>query len=94
MIFKQNDIRAIRSKSLLNEVETVYDEQHEQEEQSGQTSSEPHLSFVYKDKSMLDDASNLLIHHVKRQTSIHKEDKQKIKVKFNCIKCVMRDFTC
>ena len=28
---------------------------------------------------MLDDATNLLIHHVKRQTGIHKEDKQKIK---------------
>ncbi len=28
---------------------------------------------------MLEDASQLLIHHVKRQTGIHKEDKQKIK---------------
>merc|ERR1711936_607758 len=39
----------------------------------------PHLTLTYKDKSVLDDAANLLIHHVKRQTSIHKEDKQKIK---------------
>merc|ERR1719383_1271490 len=28
---------------------------------------------------MLDDATSLLIHHVKRQTGIHKEEKQKIK---------------
>ena len=28
---------------------------------------------------MLDDATQLLIHHVKRQTGIHKEEKQKIK---------------
>jgi len=28
---------------------------------------------------VLDDVANLLIHHVKRQTSIHKEEKQKIK---------------
>ena len=28
----------------------------------------------------MEDANNLLIHHVKRQTSIHKEDKRKIKV--------------
>ncbi len=28
----------------------------------------------------MEDANNLLIHHVKRQTSIHKEDKHKIKV--------------
>lgn len=37
------------------------------------------MTLNYKDKSVLDDAANLLIHHVKRQTSIHKEDKQKIK---------------
>jgi paired amphipathic helix protein Sin3a len=82
MIFKQNDIRAIRSKSLLNEIETLYDEQHEQMEQVGSSlvSGVPHLTLSYKDKAVLEDASLLLIHHVKRQTSIHKEDKQKIKV--------------
>ena len=31
-MFKQNDIRQIRSKTLLNEVETLYDEQNEEEE--------------------------------------------------------------
>ena len=82
MLFKQNDIRQIRSKSLLNEVETMYDEQHEEEEeQTGEVKVGPHLRLYYKDKSVLDDASNLLIHHVKRQTGIHKEDKQKIKVR-------------
>lgn len=29
--------------------------------------------------SLLEDASSLIIHHMKRQTSIHKEDKTKIK---------------
>jgi paired amphipathic helix protein Sin3a len=38
------------------------------------------LNIYLKDFSILDDANNLLIHHVKRQTSIHKEDKHKIKV--------------
>jgi len=82
MIFKQNDIRAIRSKSLLNEIETLYDEQHEQIEQTGGTvvTGTPHMTLKYRDKAVLDDATMLLIHHVKRQTSIHKEDKQKIKV--------------
>jgi len=80
IIFKQNDIRGIRSKSLLNEIETLFDEAHENEEQSGQSFSGPHLTLQYKDKSMLDDATQLLIYHVKRQTGIHKEDKQKIKV--------------
>lgn len=48
--------------------------------ESGDTSvlTGPHLTLYYRDKSILDDAANLLIHHVKRQTSIHK-DKQKIK---------------
>merc|ERR1711981_1463274 len=40
----------------------------------------PHMTIEYQDPAILDDANNLLIHHVKRQTSIHKEDKQKIKL--------------
>lgn len=39
----------------------------------------PHLSFKYEDKAILEDAAALIIHHVKRQTAIQKEDKQKIK---------------
>ncbi|XP_075219291.1 paired amphipathic helix protein Sin3a-like isoform X2 [Lycorma delicatula] len=78
--FKQNDLKALRSKSLFNEIETCYDERHEQADESdGITQSGPHLVLLYKDKSVLDDAANLLIHHVKRQTSIHKEDKQRTK---------------
>lgn len=46
----------------------------------GQATGGPHLVLAYKDKSVLDDAANLLIHHVKRQTAIHKEDKQRIKI--------------
>jgi paired amphipathic helix protein Sin3a len=78
--FKQNDVKALRSKSLFNEIETLYDERHEQaEEGSGEVAAGPHLVLPYKDKTVLDDAANLLIHHVKRQTGIHKEDKQRIK---------------
>ncbi|XP_052215877.1 paired amphipathic helix protein Sin3a-like isoform X2 [Dreissena polymorpha] len=72
--FKQNDIKAIRSKALLNEIETIYDERQDTD------AGTPHLSYVYKDKSILDDASGLIIHHMKRQTGIHKDEKQKIKV--------------
>ncbi|KAG7188436.1 hypothetical protein KM043_008080 [Ampulex compressa] len=81
--FKQNDVKALRSKSLFNEIETLYDERHEQVDDGsgdGQGNSGPHLVLPYKDKSVLDDAANLLIHHVKRQTAIHKEDKQRIKL--------------
>ena len=38
------------------------------------------ICLSIQDLSILEDANNLLIHHVKRQTSIHKEDKHKIKV--------------
>lgn len=48
-------------------------------ESASLTPYQPHMFHVYPDKSMIDIACNLIIHHVKRQTSIHKEDKQKIK---------------
>lgn len=35
--------------------------------------------MIYEDKQILEDAASLIIHHVKRQTSIQKEDKYKIK---------------
>jgi len=40
---------------------------------------DPHLSLVYKERPVLDDACNLLLHHVRRQSSIQKDDKKKIK---------------
>ena len=27
----------------------------------------PHLSFVYKDRSVIEDAASLILHHMKRQ---------------------------
>ncbi|XP_058453368.1 paired amphipathic helix protein Sin3a isoform X2 [Malaya genurostris] len=84
--FKQNDIKALRSKSLFNEIETLFDEvsymkRHEQSEDVGTNplTSGPHLILPYKDKTILDDAANLLIHHVKRQTGIQKQEKGRIK---------------
>ena len=103
--FKQSDTRNLRSKSLLNEIETLYDERHEQQENdtgkdkehggkdgagkgpvvtsatvSGASATPgaegPHMTIDYPDPAILDDANNILIHHVKRQTAIHKEDKQ------------------
>ncbi len=38
-----------------------------------------HLSFMFRDRNIIEDATGLIIHHMKRQTSIQKEDKQKIK---------------
>ena len=81
--FKQNDIKNLRTKSLMNDIESVFDARQKEQEKAAADSNQilyqPHIHHVYPDKSMIDVACNLIIHHVKRQTSIHKEDKQKIK---------------
>ncbi|KAF5281319.1 hypothetical protein FQA39_LY17831 [Lamprigera yunnana] len=78
--FKQNDVKALRSKSLFNEIETLFDERHEQnEEGTCDPITGPHLVIPYRDRTILDDAANLLIHHVKRQTGIQKGEKRRIK---------------
>ncbi|XP_069551467.1 SIN3 transcription regulator family member Aa isoform X2 [Brachyistius frenatus] len=78
--FKQNDTKVLRSKSLLNEIESIYDERQEQaSEENAAPLMGPHLALPYEDSQILEDAAALIIHHVKRQTSIQKEDKYKIK---------------
>uniref|UniRef100_A0A3Q2YQG0 Paired amphipathic helix protein Sin3a n=1 Tax=Hippocampus comes TaxID=109280 RepID=A0A3Q2YQG0_HIPCM len=78
--FKQNDTKVLRSKSLLNEIESIYDERQEQaSEENASPPAGPHLTRAYEDRQILEDAAALIIHHVKRQTGIQKEDKYKIK---------------
>uniref|UniRef100_A0A8C1R475 Paired amphipathic helix protein Sin3b n=1 Tax=Cyprinus carpio TaxID=7962 RepID=A0A8C1R475_CYPCA len=77
--FKQNDMKALRSKSLLNEIESIYDERQEQSTEEGGMGHEPHMIFTYEDKQILEDAASLIIYHVKRQPTIHKDDKDHIK---------------
>lgn len=77
--FKQTDVKALRSKNLFNEIETIFDERHEQNEEGQEPMSGPHLAILYKDRTILNDAANLLIHNVKRQTGIQKSEKRRIK---------------
>lgn len=88
--FKANDIKFLRSKNLLNEIETIFEERHDANEDQSHavvggdpiipnSTSGPHITLNYKDRGMIEEACNLIIHHIKRQTSFHKEDKQKIK---------------
>lgn len=91
--FKQNDIKYLRSKSLIKEIEDLHRENQDDDLNASSTGGGdmvatteltnnaglPHITLVYKDKDMLEEACNLIIHHVKRQTSIHKDEKQKIK---------------
>ncbi|EDV28962.1 uncharacterized protein TRIADDRAFT_52359 [Trichoplax adhaerens] len=75
--FKTNDLKALRSKNMISEIENIFEERRSQIRDG-----EPpkfHLSFACEDKSVLDDAASLIIHHMKRQTNIHKNDKTKIK---------------
>lgn len=53
--------------------------QEQAPEESAASLSGPHLTLSYEDSQILEDAAALVIHHVKRQTGIHKEDKYKIK---------------
>ncbi|XP_052399874.1 paired amphipathic helix protein Sin3a [Carassius gibelio] len=78
--FKQNDTKVLRSKTLLNEIESIFDERQEQASEDNSTlPSGPHVTLTYEDRQILEDAAALIIHHVKRQSSINKEDKHKIK---------------
>ncbi|KAM8890972.1 SIN3 transcription regulator family member Aa isoform 1-T1 [Spinachia spinachia] len=78
--FKQNDTKVLRSKSLLNEIESIYDERQEQaSEENAAPPAGPQLTLAHEDSQILEDAAALIIHHVKRQTGIQKEDKYKIK---------------
>ncbi|XP_056272321.1 SIN3 transcription regulator family member Aa isoform X2 [Pseudoliparis swirei] len=78
--FKQNDTKVLRSKSLLNEIESIYDERQEQaSEENATPPAGPQLTLPYEDSQILEDAAALIIHHVKRQAGIQKEDKYKIK---------------
>ncbi len=55
LMFKQSDIRNLRSKSLLNEIETLYDERHEQSEDNDNApvshnvvQEGPHMTLNYQ----------------------------------------------
>ncbi|XP_071943532.1 paired amphipathic helix protein Sin3a-like isoform X2 [Antedon mediterranea] len=81
--FKQNDTRSLRSKSLLNEIESIFDERQESSVEGGKDNNHPHLMLKLYDVHIMEDVAALIIHHVKRQTSIQKEDKQRIKQLLN-----------
>ncbi|XP_037103877.1 paired amphipathic helix protein Sin3a-like [Syngnathus acus] len=79
--FKQNDTKVFRSKTLLSEIEMLYDERQERasEDPAIPPPSGPHMNLAYEDSQILEDAAALIIHHVKRQVGIQKDDKYKIK---------------
>uniref|UniRef100_A0A8C7XZB9 SIN3 transcription regulator family member Aa n=1 Tax=Oryzias sinensis TaxID=183150 RepID=A0A8C7XZB9_9TELE len=67
------------SKNVLSARLFAPQRQEQATEETATTPTGPHLTLTYEDSQILEDAAALIIHHVKRQTSIQKEDKYKIK---------------
>jgi len=73
--FKQNDVKQIRSKTLMKEIETEMQEN----EKGDNCSSEVGLHVnICRDASILSDAASLIIHHVRRQSALQPDDKVRI----------------
>jgi len=80
-LLKKSDARILSPVSLLKEIETLYDERNEEEVAAA---AMPRVSLNYPDPTILVDANDLLIHHVRRHTGIRREDKRKLEVNEMC----------
>ncbi|XP_063674545.1 paired amphipathic helix protein Sin3a-like isoform X2 [Bolinopsis microptera] len=81
--FKQTDIKSIRPKNLVTEIETLYDERMEQVTDQSKTVTGPHITITHKDHHILEDARALIIHHLRRQSHLQNEEKAKVKLFLN-----------
>lgn len=77
--FKQSDMKQLRSKALLAEIDAAFDERQEQLHADSTSPCGPLMTLVYRRPAAINDATALVIHHVKRQSSIHCDEKRKIK---------------
>uniref|UniRef100_UPI00358E3ACD paired amphipathic helix protein Sin3a-like n=1 Tax=Myxine glutinosa TaxID=7769 RepID=UPI00358E3ACD len=69
LTFRQLDTKALRSKSLLNQIEEAYDERQElMTTGQVQAFSSPHLSLDYPDHTLHTDATALLLHDLGSHT--------------------------
>lgn len=67
LTFKANDVKNIRSRGIINQLESAYDERREKLEEGRQVEWGPHLCIKYpSDRQIFHDANELLLHHVKR----------------------------
>jgi paired amphipathic helix protein Sin3a len=78
--FKQTDVKHIRSKSLLKEIEMISKERHEADsaaESATETLVSPHMTLICHDSSVLADAASLIMHHLRRQSGLQAEDRSR-----------------
>lgn len=88
--FKQNDLKLLRSKMIIHHFEMLYDERETRMEEGGPSEVGPHCILDYpSDMSVLYDVNDLVIHYVKRQPSIQKEEKRQAK---RCLKRLIPEF--
>src|SRR5699024_2576407 len=91
--FRQNDLKNLQPKLMLFEIIKIFNERQDKQinafADSSQNPFEPHLVLVYQNKAMIEVACNLIIHYVKRQTSINAQIKKKIK---NLMRKLVPDF--
>ncbi|VDM79388.1 unnamed protein product, partial [Strongylus vulgaris] len=77
---RNSDSKWIKAKALLHHIEVMFDERQQKSEEGQCEDVGPHMVMLYpEDRAIVHDTSNLIIHYVKRQSNIHKEEKNKIK---------------
>ncbi len=76
----QVDTRAMRSKSLITELETVFDERQEQLVEGGAPILGPHLLYSFPTEGdVFNDAVGLVMYYTKRASSLQHSDALKIR---------------
>ena len=79
MQFKQNDVKFVRWRTLLNEIESLFEERSTTQQISGTQTPGPHLVIKHSDRSILKDANQLIMYAIKKQGSLNKIDKETAK---------------
>jgi len=86
--FKQSDVKQIRSKTLMKEVEA---EMQEGPKADGSIPTGGLHINVCRNVSILSDAASLMVHHVRRQSALQPEDKSRVRhVLFSLIPDLLR----
>ncbi|XP_019864517.1 PREDICTED: paired amphipathic helix protein Sin3a [Amphimedon queenslandica] len=79
--FKASDTKIMRPKSLIGEVECLFDERQESFAEGKAADVGPHLSFRFTDENhVFNDAVGLVMYYMKRASSLTKEEATKVKV--------------
>uniref|UniRef100_A0A0R3RJ47 HDAC_interact domain-containing protein n=1 Tax=Elaeophora elaphi TaxID=1147741 RepID=A0A0R3RJ47_9BILA len=80
IIFKQNDLKLLRAKTIVSQFENLYDERADRNDEGESVEYGPHCIYSYpEDIHVLYDVNDLVIHYVKRQANIQKEEKRHAK---------------